>query len=168
MDPADRYWDMIHRAIPADGPATEPHVEALTASLKKLRADEIVGFDRFLQERLDRAYRWDLWAVAYIAMGGCGDDGFEYFRLWLIAHGKGYYEAALRDPARAVDALEPGDEADCEPLLYAAAEAHESVTGKPLPPPSGDRPREPSGERWGEDEVERLYPAVAKRFGYGK
>lgn len=167
-DPADRFWALIARAVPDGGVATEAHAEAVTEALKKLPAGDIVAFDRFIQDRLDRAYRWDLWAVAYIAMGGCGDDGFEYFRLWLIAQGKDYYESALRDPAHAVDALEPGEEAECELLLYAASDAHESVAGKPLPPSGGDRPKEPAGEGWDEKDVARLYPAIAKRFGYGK
>lgn len=30
------------------------------------------------------AYRRDLWAAAYHANGGCSDDGFIDFRIWLI------------------------------------------------------------------------------------
>jgi len=168
-EPDARCWALIERATPAEGAGTEEHAEAIADELGKLTADEIVAFDRFLQEQLKRANRWDLWAVAYIAMGGCGDDGFEYFRLWLIAHGREYFERALADPRRAVDALEPGEYADCETLLYAAAEAHESVTGNPLPPlpPEARGTSEPEGDPWSEDDVEKLYPDLAKRFGSG-
>jgi hypothetical protein len=60
--------------------------------------------------------------------------------------------------------MKPGDEPECESLLYAAMEAHESVAGNPLPPPELRAPAEPSGKPWEEENVERLYPELAKRF----
>jgi hypothetical protein len=30
--------------------------------------------------------------------GGCSDDGFEYFRAWLLAQGRDTFEKALEDP----------------------------------------------------------------------
>jgi hypothetical protein len=164
-DSAARCWAIIESTAPKTGRGTEEHADAVLEALAKLPAAEIVAFDRFLHERLYDAYRWDLWAVAYIAMGGCGDDAFEYFRLWVVAQGRAYYEAAMKDPVRAADAVKPGDEPECESLLYAAAEAHESVAGSPLPPPAVRAPKEPSGEPWEEETVARLYPDLAKRFG---
>ncbi len=38
-----------------------------------------------------------------VVNGGCSDDGFEYFRGWLIGQGGAYFEAALKDPERAAD-----------------------------------------------------------------
>ncbi|WP_217498085.1 MULTISPECIES: DUF4240 domain-containing protein [Sphingomonas] len=35
-----------------------------------------------------RSYRWDLWRAAKVAKGGVSDDGFEYFRTWLISRGR--------------------------------------------------------------------------------
>ena len=37
---------------------------------------------------MDDSYRWDLWGAAYLANGGCSDDGFDYFRGWLIGQGR--------------------------------------------------------------------------------
>lgn len=173
QDPAaeseSRYWALIERAVPKEGAGTEEHAEAVADALGKLPAEEIVAFDRFLQGQLRRANRWDLWGVAYIAMGGCGDDGFEYFRAWVVAHGREYFERAMRDPARAVDALEPGDSADCESLLYATAEAYETVTGKDLPPlpPELRGIHEPAGKPWKEENLGKLYPELAERFDFG-
>jgi hypothetical protein len=30
----------------------------------------------------------DQWGAAYLANGGCSDDGFDYFRGWLIGQGR--------------------------------------------------------------------------------
>lgn len=168
MDMDARCWQVIESTIPAEGVATEEHVEAIIAALQKLDPNEIVAFDRFVRIRLNRAYRWDLWAVAYVALGGCGDDMFEYFRLWVIAHGKEYFERALGDPQRAVDDLKPGDEGDCESLLYAATEAYEAKTGGQRLPwdDSVARKDDPDGEPFDESGVGKLYPDLAERFGW--
>ena len=36
---------------------------------------------------MHKTYKQDIWAAAYIVLGGCSDDSFEYFRYWLIAQG---------------------------------------------------------------------------------
>ena len=41
--------------------------------------------------------RDSLWAVAYIVLGGCSDDGFDYFRFWLIAQGRKVFYNALEN-----------------------------------------------------------------------
>lgn len=157
------FWKLIGKSRADE---CEEHAENLSELLIKKSAQEIIDFDRHFHARLNEAYRWDLWAVAYIVNGGCSDDGFEYFRCWLIGQGRAYFEAALQDPERAADNLEAGDEAECEDLLYAAASAYESKTGDAEMAYARDKgPAEPVGEAWAEDEVEELYPALAKKFG---
>ena len=41
--------------------------------------EEIVAFQRVLDELMDESYRADLWGAAYVINGGCSDDGFEDF-----------------------------------------------------------------------------------------
>ena len=166
-DEQQRFRDLIESAVPARGAGTEQHVKAIQTALADWPADDIVQFQRFLVDQRIRAYRWDLWGVAYVAYGGCGDDSFEYFCLWVIAQGREYFERALADAARAVDAMAAGDEAECELLAYAADEAYEAKTGKELPWDGFPKfPSEPAGETWSEDDVHELFPEVAKRFGW--
>jgi hypothetical protein len=47
-----------------------------------------VSFERHFTQRLADAYRWDLWGLAYQLNGGCSDDGFVYFRCWLLGQGR--------------------------------------------------------------------------------
>jgi hypothetical protein len=90
---------------------------------------EIERFQQILRQFLDQSYRWDLWAVAYTARGGCGDDEFDYFRQWVILQGKDVYEAAMADPVEwALNFSFEGD-LQCEELLSAAPNAYRSKAG---------------------------------------
>jgi hypothetical protein len=59
---------------------------------------EIIGFNLALDREADRAKTWDLWGAAYIANGGASDDGFKYFRYWLVSRGLNTFEKVLADP----------------------------------------------------------------------
>lgn len=159
---APMFWQLIEESRENAGGDVDAQAEELTDLLADLPADEIVAFNRVLHELLAAAYRWDLWAAAYIVNGGCSDDGFEYFRCWLISQGERVYREALDDPESLVDRAEP-DATEAESMLYAAGDAYKVETGRDLPrPPSG--PSEPSGTRWHEDDLPRLFPKLAAAF----
>src|SRR6185369_16521467 len=99
-----------------------------------------------LRELLAAAYRWDLWAAAYIVNGGCSDDGFEYFRAWLISQGQRFYEKCLADPEAVGARAERDDQNEDEEFLHCAAEAYREKTGRDLPPLEVSRPAKPAGE----------------------
>lgn len=143
--------------------------DKLIEVLAKRTPDDIIQFDRIASEKVRDAFRWDLWAVAYIMNGGCSDDGFDYFLTWLIARGKAAYEAALADPIRAADGCNPGDEPfENEMLWWAPARAYGQATGGgPDDLYSKDQRvnRSIQGEPWEDDEAYDLYPELAKRFG---
>lgn len=160
----ERFWNLIAAARRRGGEECSELANALASDLRKLKPEEILGFDLRFQERMAESYRWDLWAVAYIVNGGASDDGFEYFRAWLIGQGREYYEAALKTPERAADRAGKAQDNECEELLYVAMKAHESKAGKPLPILPVPRPKDPKGEHWSEEQLPRLFPALAKRF----
>src|SRR5262245_45798508 len=127
----DKFWRLIaeSRQSADDCVGLAKH---LFETLKRLEPPEILSFQQQMWQRLAESYRWDLWAVAYIVNGGCSDDGFEYFRGWLIAQGCDYFEAALRDPESAAIRAEP-DANECEDILYVAPRAYQEATGQSLP-----------------------------------
>jgi hypothetical protein len=98
-------------------------------------------------------------------MGGASDDAFDYFRAWLILQGESRFNRALKDPRVAVEGVTPGADLECEDLLYAAAMAYEAKAGATLPR-TVPHPREPAGTPWSEDDVAKLYPDLATRFGF--
>lgn len=158
----DALWALIEAAR-SNGADCDSQAAALGAQLSQLSPEQIVQFAEEMRTRLVESYRWDLWGVAYLINGGASDDGFEYFRAWLIAQGRDYFNAALGDPERAADRAGAG-EAECEAILYAAAEAYELKTGEQLPPSRVQYPAEPAGQPWDEDDLEARFPEVARRF----
>jgi len=64
--------------------------------LNKLSCDEVLGYIHWWDYYHKQSYKQDLWAVAYIVLGGCSDDGFDYFRFWLITRGEAVYMNALQ------------------------------------------------------------------------
>ena len=160
MDAAT-FWQLIEDSRENAGGDLDEQALELTDLLSDLAPDEIVAFDRCFRELLVAAYRWDLWAAASIINGGCSDDGFEYFRAWLIAQGERVYREALADPETLVDRAERDVEA--ESMLYAAADAYRVETGRD-PPARASDPAEPAGAAWTEDDLPRLYPKLWAAF----
>ncbi|WP_020635463.1 DUF4240 domain-containing protein [Amycolatopsis alba] len=71
--------------------------------------------------------------------GGCSDDGFDYFRGWLIVQGRDVFERVVADrdaladlPAIRVAAAD-GNEMECEDALSIARNAHLRATGEQPP-----------------------------------
>jgi len=160
----DTFWKMVDqsRRGPKD---VEQQVEELYALVLDLDPPEILEFDRCFHECVKDAFRGDLWAAAYIIKGGCSDDGFDYFLGWLIAQGRMYYEAALGNPGRAGDRVEPGDIAECENIWSVAARAYGDKTSKTDFYETAPKVyRTLIGELFDEEKVDALYPELAERF----
>jgi hypothetical protein len=160
----DAFWTLIEEAREAGDDCNE-QAEAVMARLSELPATDILDFQRHIDACRVEAYRWDLWAVAYIVNGGCSDDGFEYFRGWLIAQGRDYYEAALLEPERAAERTEPGVcEYECEDILFGARQVYKQVAGVPMPDTGISLPSEPRGAPWSEEDLPSLFPALSERY----
>jgi Protein of unknown function (DUF4240) len=163
------FWKIIQRAKSEAGGDPGAVADCVYEQLVKLAAAEIESFDTIHHSKHSAAYAWRLWGAAYLMNGGCSDDGFEYFRCWLVAQGKKVYEAALADAdslAKVADL--DNDDHECEEMLYVASRAYEEVVGKPLPsPPGGKHPSKPSGERWDfddQDATAKQLPRLTRRY----
>jgi Protein of unknown function (DUF4240) len=127
------------RARVAEPGDVDAVADRATALLSALPREEIVAAERVLSGLLADSYQILLWAAAYLINGGCSDDGFEYFRCWLIAQGRHVFERSLADPdaladAEAIRAAPPGSaRLDGESMLYIAMRAYRAVTGEEIP-----------------------------------
>jgi hypothetical protein len=161
------FWNLIEQSR-CNAEDCAQITENLTSHLEKLEPEEIVGFEKLFWELIEQAYRWDMWAVAYIINGGCSDDGFLYFRGWLISQGRKCFEDAILNPETAADFVideQVVEGIECEDILYAARDAYKNKTGAEMPDyDSGEVKGEPDGEPWQEDDLERLYPKLCRRF----
>lgn len=130
----DDFWALIEATCSG---SADDECAALESGLAGFGEAELVAFEATLQRLTADADRWDLWGAGYLINGGCSDDGFLYFRGWLIAAGRAVYEASLRDPDSLADhpavraALDDtGPDLEDEEVLYAAGAAYEATTGQ--------------------------------------
>ena len=155
----DQFWDLIAQSRHDTADDIEEQCDALTERLSGLTREELIAFDALYHDRLDQAYHWDLWAAAYILNDGCSDDGFEYFRDWLIAQGREAYENALRQPESLADIAEPYA-CEAEDFRYVVADVYAEKFGSDLPF-SERAPAIIQGEEWDEDVVDSKYPKLS-------
>ncbi|WP_079405590.1 DUF4240 domain-containing protein [Streptomyces sp. 3211] len=131
------FWKLIETAR-ADA---EPQGVASRAA--QLLTDnpeaEIAAAQQVLWDLLAESYRAPLWAAAYVINGGCSDDGFDYFRGWLLTQGQETFETALADPDSLAahpavrEAAAQGLELWDESALSIAWTAYGAGTGRELP-----------------------------------
>lgn len=161
----DAFWNIIEQSKARE---CEELAESVRKILSELDPQKSIAFQEKFEQLMDEAYRWDLWQVAYIINGGASDDGFAYFRAWLIGQGKERFENALEKPESVGDWTEPGNYNECESLWYAGSQAYEEKTGESYPSIErvGDSSNTPKGKEWkgSEEELESLYPELVKKF----
>lgn len=142
----EQFWELI---VAARDQVITPHEsEAVAREATSLLADrpveDIVAAEQVLWGLMVESYTSPLWAAAYIANGGCSDDGFDYFRGWLIAQGREVFERAVADPDALAElpivqaCAADGIDLEGEDMLGIAWNAHITATGDQLPtgPPS--------------------------------
>lgn len=167
------FWQIVADTCGSDPYTAEEWDTKLTDALAKWPADEIVNWNHIFDDLAKKAYRIDLWAAAYLIRGGASDDGFYYFRCWLIGMGKAIYENAIADPDSLADVATPnwyaeGIEAEAE--IYAAAhEAWMRVTGNDYDAayPARNESAELVGDDWDFDddaEMKKRLPRLAALY----
>jgi hypothetical protein len=88
---AEAFWQLIDSSRGED---LESGYRLLVSQLSQLPVNEIHEFNLRWHEAHRQAYGHDLWGAAYLINGGASDDGFEYFRDWLILQGSTVFERA--------------------------------------------------------------------------
>lgn len=164
----DEFWELVELAKAqvdgTDDPECERQAELLEGYLSQRSSADIVDFDRIFDECMEQANDWRLWGAAYIINGGCSDDGFDYFRGWLIAQGRVIFEAAIHDPDSLAEVVDPQrDDYEGECMLYVADNAYEAKTEAEMPQYEivhGDT----RGERWTEDTLGSLLPRLGALY----
>jgi hypothetical protein len=129
---------------------------------------DVLDFCREFDRKMDEAFTWELWGVAYIVNGVCDDDSFLDFRSSLVAQGQAIYENAIADPESLVlldkFALDGMFE---EGYLYAPATAYEQPKG--TQPDTGlTRKSAPSETEWNEslESLARSFPRAWAVYGW--
>ena len=128
----DLYWAIVEKSLKSTKNQDDQE-QFLIKEIGKLTPKQMIGFrlrtDKFLYD----TYNSEMWCAGYIMNGGCSDDGFEYFRNWIISRGKNVYYNAKQNPDNLISEVDKNAEMyDFESYWYVALEAFKQKTGKDL------------------------------------
>src|SRR5262249_39795848 len=128
------FWAIIEAGGPYPLDAQDEHLESVRNQLLALAPKQVQAFHKLFCQRLIESQSWDMWGAAYLINGGCSDDGFVYFRAWLVAQGRSVFKAALANPDTLASVVEPDrDDHEFEMLYALPQEVYEEVSGKEMP-----------------------------------
>ena len=144
------FWHLIEMSREYE----EEQAEWLTEMLAGKGLEEVVDFELVFQQMMSVSFTSRLWGAAYVLMGGCSDDTFDYFRGWLIGQGEEIFHKVLKDPeflAEYIDEDNLDEEGypQNEELLNVGADAYTLIQ-------TGDI-------EWDEDAHDELLEALEKR-----
>jgi Protein of unknown function (DUF4240) len=176
----EQFWALVEAAKQATGGDGRAQAAHLVAALGERSVDDVLAWDRIHGQLMAESYGWDLWGAAYLVNGGCSDDGFDYFRGWLLGQGRAWWQAAVADPDSLADHpqvrvhrpyQEPYAYLACEDVWGVAYQAYEALTGQELTVEvAGMRPRPPElGEGWDFDDAAAMrsrYPRLWSLCGW--
>lgn len=92
------FWELIEAARTRSDGDLEDFGPNLVEMLCQLPVEDLMTWKQIFWEYHNASYKNKLWAAAFVLNGGCSDDGFDYFRAWLIAQGREIFMAALANP----------------------------------------------------------------------
>ncbi|MBC1475162.1 DUF4240 domain-containing protein [Listeria grandensis] len=129
-----KFWKIIKKTIVRGGADIDERAEVLEKLLSKLKPDDIVKWQLILAEYLEVSKVDRLWAAAYLLNDGASDDGFDYFRAWLISLGEAGFLAILEDPDLLGELLQDGIDddflAEFEEIMYISSDVYLEKTGE--------------------------------------
>lgn len=144
-DKADIYfWEAIEKANKQKKANwyeydIDEHLENLTAYLSKFGKERLILFEKTLQKKLNKLYTAEIAELSiilecefslsdgtYVFNDHLSDDGFIYFRCWLLLKGKEFFEDIEKDIQSFVSGKYNFNIGDCwgEGLLYVSDEAY--------------------------------------------
>ena len=157
----------------------EEHIEKLTAYLSKYSEEKLILFEKTLQEKLISLYtapiaelsiilenEYEKEGDTYSFDGYISDDGFIYFRCWLLLKGKEFYDDITKDIESFVSGKYNFDIGDtwAEGLLYVANDANQEAR----PDSDEDIIRDTVYEKWPEINYDSGDFAMERKPEYGK
>ena len=172
----EQYWNLVDNSLQLTQDQ-DKQGQYLVSEIKKLSLQEMIGFNLRTAHLLNDMYTSEMWCAGYIMNNGCTDDGFEYFRCWIISRGKEVYYKAKANPDYLVNEVVAGcDLYEFELFGVAADEAFEETTGEELldyidydHPRIAETSFEPISFNWHPDNLEsmkKICPLLYDKLGY--
>lgn len=132
------FWELIdsvNREVPnGDHSAV---LQATREKLYQLPSTEIAAWYKLYNTIVNQADRRDLWQVCDDCGIHASDDGFYYFRAWLVSQGRDVYTAVLNNPQSLPEFFSDPENASFEAYNYVswsvysqkASEEHFGIEG---------------------------------------
>lgn len=128
----ERFWEIVSLSLKSSKNEDQQE-KSLVKQIELLSPEEMIGFRLRTDQLLHDTYNSEMWCAGYIMNGGCSDDGFEYFRCWIISRGKDIYYRAKKNPDTLISEVSDGrDYYEFEDFWYVALSAFENKTGEEL------------------------------------
>ncbi len=160
------FWEAIEKSYKynkkdCEAYDLEEHIEKLSTYLSKYSEEKLILFEKTLQEKLISLYtapiaelsiilenEYEKEGDTYSFDGYISDDGFIYFRCWLLLKGKEFYDDITKDIETFVSGKYNFDIGDtwAEGLLYVANDANSEAR----PDSDEDIIRDTVYEKWPE------------------
>jgi Protein of unknown function (DUF4240) len=139
-------------------------LEKLKLILEGFNPKELRNFDKILVTKANELNTWEHWALAYIVRRGCGDDAFDYFKVWAVSKGEKAFNAIksiLENELLSIFDEDP----QLEEFLSLAENVYEDKTSD-LMPPIKVKISKLTGKKWDEDNLPKIFPTLCKLFDY--
>ncbi len=92
----DAFWKIVDLSR---AKLQKSQIARLRKALRALDPPEVDSFCSCFYEAFNALETRKIWGAGILLNGGaCSDDGFEYFREWLISQGRAVVEATLENP----------------------------------------------------------------------
>ncbi len=159
----DIFWQLIdgNRKVSTD---QFNFLDNLKSTLETFHPKELRKFDKLLITKANELNTWEHWALAYIIRGGCGDDEFDYFKVWCVSKGQTAFEAIKNlDENQLLQIFD--EDPQLEELYYLAEQVYETKTSD-LMQPVKVKSSKLTGKQWDEDKLPQNFPTLCKLFNY--
>ena len=157
------FWQLIEVVRNEAGTNFESRPAVLQKHLSLLEPEKIQSFQQRYEALLLEANSWNLWGAAYLMNGGCSDDGFKYFRDWLISEGEKTFKGAVANPD-SLASVARREYFELESFGYAALKAYAAKGAGELERDFKVEYAVTAGVEWTESELPRLLPALAAKY----
>jgi hypothetical protein len=171
------FWKLIDYSYNAAKGDKELQNQIIIKKLSQYAPEEITNFEIVLRKKLIEANDYKILAANKIVDNYVSDDGFLYFRFWLISLGQETFEKTLSNPDYLAGVVRKGVVPDFEYLLYAPTQAYINRTGKQEEDDSFPRSvafaqglnydfggPAITGKDWKDYELPKLYPKLWEKF----
>lgn len=159
----ENFWHLIEVVKIEAGTDLQSRPAVLQRHLSSLEPKQIQSFQQRYESLLLEANNWSLWGAASLMNGGCSDDGFKYFRDWLISEGEKTFKSAVKTPD-SLASVARIEYFELELFGYAALKAYAAQGAGELERDFKVEYAVTAGEEWDESDLPRLLPALAAKY----